>query len=172
MGTWGRVEYTYSKKTPKTKKTVKKKATKQTPRLAKNVQQNQTKKKQGSRCLCFFFSRLRERTEPRRGPGHLVPTCKGPSRSLWMQREQWLYPRVTGWGEVTVEVELGGSLYNTHTLLFCWKVARFFVLTSKLQVVVGSFEGTKKCFAKKNLCWLQEVNSVRLYRRSFENPSK
>ena len=53
---------------------------------------------------------------------------------------------------MTVEVELGGSLYNTHTLLFCWKVARFFVLTSKLQVVVGSFEGTKKCFAKKNLC--------------------
>lgn len=59
---------------------------------------------------------------------------------------------------MTVEVELGGSLYNTHThtLLFCWKVgpkvARFFVLTPKLQVVVGSFEGTKKCFAKKNLC--------------------
>ena len=103
------------KKNTKNKKNCEKKATKQTPRLAKNVQQNQTKKKTGVSLFVFFFSRLRERTEPRRGPGHLVPTCKGPSRSLWMQREQWLYPRVTGWGEVTVEVELGGSLYNTHT---------------------------------------------------------
>ena len=103
------------KKHQKQKKTVKKKATKQTPVWQKTYNKIKLKKKQGSRCLCFFFSRLRERTEPRRGPGHLVPTCKGPSRSLWMQREQWLYPRVTGWGEVTVEVELGGSLYNTHT---------------------------------------------------------
>ena len=43
--------------------------------------------------------------------GGLVPTYKGPSRSLWMQREQWLYPQ---WRQVT------SGWFGTHVRLTFW----------------------------------------------------